>query len=74
MSKIYTTKQGDMWDLIAFQQLGSCKHTAALINANPRFHDVYFFPAGIELLIPDVESDTASPLPPWKVKRGQSNE
>ena len=74
MSKTYTTKQGDMWDLIAYKQLGSCKHTAALIYANTKYHDTYIFPANIILVLPEVENDTAAPLPPWKVKRGLSNE
>ena len=72
MSKTYTTKQGDMWDSIAYQQLGSCKHTAALINANTAYHETYIFPSGIVLELPDVPEEAANPLPPWKVKRGET--
>ena len=32
MSKTYTTIQGDMWDSIAFSQLGSEAYTLSLIH------------------------------------------
>ena len=32
MSKTYTTIQGDMWDSIAFSQLGSEAYTDRLMN------------------------------------------
>lgn len=36
MSKTYTTIQGDMWDSIAFSQLGSEAYTDRLMNLNPQ--------------------------------------
>lgn len=67
MAKTYTTVQGDMWDSIAYAQLGSTSHTDKLINANRKYLDYYIFPAGIELVLPEVEeAAAASSLPPWK--------
>lgn len=64
---IYTTKQGDTWDLIAYQQMGSCDHVKALMWANRLQLDYCTFPAGVELTIPDVPIEaTSDELPPWK--------
>ena len=54
--RTYTTTQGDMWDSIAFQQMGSVEY--------------YTFPAGIVLTIPDAVEPVSSSLPPWKQVAG----
>ena len=65
--KTYTTVQGDMWDSIAYQQMGSVYCTAALMRANMQYHDYFDFPSGIQLTIPDVDRKNAvENLPPWK--------
>ena len=64
--KTYTTVQGDMWDSIAFQQMGSEKHISALLEANPEHIDTFIFPAGTVLQIPDVAPDEPAALPPWR--------
>ena len=66
MSKIYTTVQGDMWDMIAYKEMGSTDYTDDLMNANSSLLGYFSFPAGIELTIPDVPESGASTLPPWK--------
>lgn len=66
MVKTYRTVQGDMWDSIAYAQLGSTSHTDKLINANLQYRDYYIFPAGITLVLPEVEETAAFSLPPWK--------
>lgn len=66
MAKFYTTVQGDMWDSIAYTQLGSVSHTDKLMNANLQYRDIYLFPAGIVLTIPEVKERASSSLPPWK--------
>jgi phage tail protein X len=66
MAKTYTTVQGDMWDSIAFAQMGSVDHTDKLMNANLRYREIYIFPAGIVLTIPEVKESVSSSLPPWK--------
>lgn len=65
--KIYTTRQGDMWDGIAYSEMGSTSLTDQLMMANRQYLDLYTFPAGITLQIPDVEKAPAeNDLPPWK--------
>lgn len=64
----YTTKSGDMWDSIACAQLGSASYMDQLINANLRHKDIYLFPAGVVLTLPEVQTPVNSLLPPWKQK------
>lgn len=69
MGKTYTTVQGDMWDGIAYRQLGSVAYTGELMAANKQYRDYYIFPAGVVLELPEAErlpeADTGT-LPPWK--------
>ena len=46
MTKSYTTISGDMWDKIAFEQMGSVLHTDKLMKANVKYASTYVFPAG----------------------------
>ncbi len=66
MAKTYTTIQGDMWDSIAYAQLGDTAHTDKLINANLQYREYYIFPAGITLILPEIKRKVSSNLPPWK--------
>lgn len=70
--KTYTTIQGDMWDSIAYRQLGSTSQTDQLMNLNQQYRDYYIFPAGIVLTLPDSESVDAvsETMPPWKQVAG----
>ncbi|MCX4373611.1 MAG: tail protein X, partial [Dysosmobacter sp.] len=52
MSKTYRTIQGDMWDKIAYEQMGSVLYTDQLIKANADHAAVVIFPAGVVLTIP----------------------
>ena len=67
--KTYTTVQGDMWDSIAFAQLGDVAHTDKLMNANLQYREYYTFPAGIVLTLPEIPERTSDTLPPWKQVR-----
>ena len=65
--RTYTTKQGDMWDSIAYKEMDSDSHVGALMQVNRKYLDYYIFPSGITLVIPDVEEDnTPETMPPWK--------
>lgn len=67
----YTTKQGDMWDGIAYQMYGDVNFTDVLINANPEYREVYIFSEGAVLDVPEVEERiSADDLPPWKRASG----
>lgn len=64
--RTYTTVQGDMWDSIAYTQLGSVDYTDKLIAANLRYREYYTFPAGIVLTLPEIKEKVNTSLPPWK--------
>ena len=64
----YTTKSGDTFDIIAFQELGDGRYTEKLINANRDKIQYFIFPAGIEISIPDIETDRLEKIPPWKAR------
>ena len=66
MSKTYTTISGDMWDQIAYTQMGSVLYTDKLIKANADYAAMFIFPAGVVLTIPEVEEKQSRELPPWK--------
>lgn len=42
----YTTKAGDVWDAIAYAQLGSVNYTDRLMNLNRQYRDIYSFSFG----------------------------
>ena len=62
----YTTISGDMWDKIAYEQMGSTLHMDKLMVANPKYAALVIFPTGIDLDIPEVEAKASMELPPWK--------
>jgi len=67
-AKTYTTGQGDMWDQIARDQLGSELLMGQLIAANPAHASTVIFSAGVVLSVPDVSPQpTLFTQPPWKV-------
>ena len=66
MSKTYTTISGDMWDQIAYTQMGSVLHTDKLIKANADYAAMFIFPAGVVLTIPKEKKKQSMELPPWK--------
>lgn len=62
----YTTVQGDMWDSIAYYEMGSRTYTQKLRYANPEYVDYYIFPSGIVLTLPEEETYVNENLPPWR--------
>ena len=66
MGREYTTVQGDMWDQIAYSQLGDVAHTGNLLNRNRGYLGYYIFPAGVVLSLPDIDPGVPDTLPPWK--------
>lgn len=63
---VYRTVQGDTWDMIAYKQLGSTYYTDRLVSANLKYREILLFPAGIELVLPEIPETPSSTLPPWK--------
>ena len=66
MANIYTTKSGDMWDMIALKTLGNEMYMSDLIENNYKYRNVMIFEAGIKLNIPTIPTPKARNLPPWK--------
>ena len=62
--RTYTTVQGDMWDSIAFTQLGDTAYTDRLMNLNRQYRMYYTFPAGIVLALPEPVRKISDTLPP----------
>lgn len=63
----YTTKQGDMWDMISYRLTGSNDQIIPLMQANPEYTETFIFPAGVVLNVPELNSIVDySVLPPWK--------
>jgi len=66
MTHTYTTVQGDMWDSIAYKQLGDIAYTDKLMNLNPAYCHIFIFQAGIVLRLPEKVAHIDDALPPWK--------
>ena len=65
--KTYMTKQGDTWDLIAFNSFGSEYKMTDLLEANPDLVNVGIFSADVKINIPEIAAETISVEPPWRV-------
>lgn len=65
MASIYITSQGDMWDKIAYEQMGSEDYMGDLIQCNYHLIDYVIFPAGIQVVIPKID-DTQIEIPSWR--------
>lgn len=66
MQKIYTTISGDKWDTIAYKTVGDPQLMDLFIKENIKYRDIFIFPAGIEIRIPDIPIEENFTLPPWK--------
>lgn len=63
--RVYRTKSGDTWDMIAYKLYKDCRYTEELMQANREHLTTFIFSAGVELKVPEVESKAVN-LPPWK--------
>lgn len=66
--KTYTTRQGDTFEKIAWNQMGSSESMCDIIRANRQYMDVAVFEAGVELVIPEVVKRPIiiENTPPWR--------
>ncbi|BFH12335.1 tail protein X [Paenibacillus melissococcoides] len=62
----YITTQGDTWDIIALQQMGSEMQMTVLMDVNPDYIDTVIFGSGVELHIPEPQQEADADLPPWR--------
>ena len=66
MFNTYTTISGDTWDIIAYKVYHDEMYMDVLIKANLEYKDIYIFPAGVTLVIPEIDLEVSDTLPPWK--------
>ena len=74
MAGKYRTIQGDAWDAIAYRLWGKEHLMHIIMAANPAHMDVLIFPAGVELIVPDLPTTvttTTAELPPWIRSEGR---
>ena len=62
----YMTIQGDTFEKIAWEQMGSSFKMMELINANKAYFETVEFPAGITLTIPEDTETAEESIPPWR--------
>lgn len=67
MARIYETRQGDTFDIIAFRVYGSEQRAMDIAQANPVHMSTVFFRAGVALILPEIAVEYADlPSPPWR--------
>lgn len=64
--KPFTTTQGQAWDQVALERLGSEKQMSALLPVNPDEMDALLFSGEVSVAVPEVKPLAAKSLPPWK--------
>lgn len=67
MAKVYVTRQGDTFDIIAYRVFGSEQRAMDVAQANPVHMSTLFFRAGVALKLPNIAVQTTElPSPPWR--------
>nr|DAJ74484.1 MAG TPA: tail protein [Caudoviricetes sp.]DAX86214.1 MAG TPA: tail protein [Caudoviricetes sp.] len=68
--KVYTTIQGQTWDQIAYEVYGNEYMCDKIMDLNREKLDIFIFPAGVKLILPDEESiviqSVPSDYPTWR--------
>ena len=68
--RIYVSIQGDWWDMIAIRCYGRKRGNEhlmhRLIEANYPLRDLCNFPAGVAVIVPEIEVGSQIQLVPWK--------
>lgn len=68
MAGTYTTKQGDVWDMISYEVYGSELQVGWLMQNNMDKLDTFVFASGVVLKTPPLPAAaSASSFPPWRV-------
>ncbi|MEI8390093.1 MAG: tail protein X [bacterium] len=65
----YITKDGDRWDLIAYEFYSDATLYEGIITANPEVAIIPILPSGLKLKIPVIEDNNQIQfeLPPWRL-------
>jgi len=70
-ANVYTSMQGDEWDMIAMRVYGIRRGNEhlmyRLLEENYPLRNISIFPAGVAVVVPSIDVATEIPLVPWKV-------
>lgn len=68
MNTTYTTRQGDTFERIAWEQYGNSNAMGELIRANREFVETAIFDSGTVLKLPEIEpkEEVSESTPPWR--------
>lgn len=66
MASTYMTKQGDTWDLMAYDLYGSEKYMRYLLEANWPLLDTLVFSSGTRIIVPDLPEEADEDKPFWR--------
>lgn len=64
--KIHKTIEGETWDLISKIYYGSEKYVHELLISNPEYREYIVLPAGLEIVVPEIDIKTPMEIPPWR--------
>ncbi len=67
MASIYITKQGDAWDLMAYDLYGDEKYMRYLLEANWPLLDIMIFSSGTVVKVPDLPEEADEDIPFWRL-------
>jgi len=66
----HKTKDGDRWDLLAYEYYGNAFATEILLDANPEYANLTSLPFALSIKIPLVDNDAINPpqtgVVPWR--------
>ena len=66
MAKVYKTKSGDTWDIVAKEVYGDELYTSFLMGNNQKYLDYFIFPESLLLEIQDKPDNDDDFLPDWR--------
>ena len=66
MPDIYTSIQGDTWDMIAYKVYGEESAMVQLIEANSALANIAIFPSSVQVICPTIAPEASHILPPWR--------
>lgn len=64
--KVYKTKSGDTWDMVAKEVYGDELYTSLLMQNNQELLEYFMFPEGVCIELPDIPQEE-SLLPEWRI-------
>lgn len=66
LANLYKTVSGDEWDVICYKHYGTEMVMDQVMNANPQYIHTVVFSAGVELILPEIDTIKESTnKPPW---------